>query len=103
MIRPQTQCPGCRKTFSLNGYSQHVSRTRRAVCRAVHIPEPRRQLPHFRAGCGLLLLPPVAQLTPLLHFQADSTAQFAAARSPPDPDVSAPSQAMNGIVYSLKL
>ena len=100
MIRPQTQCPGCKRTFSLNGYSQHVSKTRRAVCRAVHLPGPRHPLP---TGCAVLFAAARAQLTPMHRIQADPTVLFVAAHRPPDPDVSAPSQAMNGTVSFLKL
>jgi len=107
MNTAQTQCPGCKKTFTPSGYSQHVSKTQRAVCRAVHVPGPS----HFRTG-------PAAASQPLVNSglsQGLPNALFAATRNPADhgmheighdadPDFSAPSQAwMNGIVYSLTL
>ena len=40
MNTAQTQCPACKKKFTLSGYSQHVTKTQRADCRAVHALSP---------------------------------------------------------------
>jgi hypothetical protein len=36
MSATQVQCHGCKKAFTPNGYSQHIFKTTRAVCRALH-------------------------------------------------------------------
>jgi hypothetical protein len=36
MSATRIQCHGCKKAFSINGYSQHIAKTKRAVCRAWH-------------------------------------------------------------------
>lgn len=35
---PMIRCPGCDKTFTRHGLSQHISKTRRRHCRNLHRP-----------------------------------------------------------------
>jgi hypothetical protein len=76
MNATQTQCPACKKKFTLSGYSQHVAKTQRADCRAVHAPS----FSLFRAGPGAASQPLVDSGTP----QAILNAPSSAARSPGD-------------------
>jgi hypothetical protein len=76
MVAAQIQCHGCKKKFTFSGYSQHVSKTRRADCRAVHARESS-------------LFETTAASQPLV----DSGLPPDATRSPADPhNISVPSQ-----------
>jgi hypothetical protein len=103
MNTAKTQCPGCKRIFSHSGYSQHVSKTQRAGCRAVHALGPS----HFQTG-------PAAAFQPLVNMglsQVSPDTPVTAAHSPADHGMqhmpmfgyfAASSQAwMNGTVYIL--
>lgn len=103
MNAAQIRCPGCKKFFTINGYSQHVAKTRRVGCRAVHMLESSL----FQTG-------PAATSEPLADLgsvQGLPNALLDATRGPADhqahiighnidSDVSVPCQARtNGTVF----
>ena len=74
MNAAQIQCHGCKKKFTFTGYSQHVSKTQNAGCRAVHA----RQSSLFET-C------PAAASQPLVDSGSPPSALNDATRSPADP------------------
>jgi hypothetical protein len=74
MNAAQIQCHGCKKNFTFTGYSQHVSRTRNAGCRAVHAQES-----------SLFETCPTAASQPQVDSGLPPDALKDATRSPADP------------------
>ena len=95
MNMAQIQCPSCKRIFSHSGYSQHVSKTQRADCRAVHL------LGHSYFQTG-----PAAASQPLVNLGPSPDTLFTTAHSPADhgmimfghlgePDFAAPQSIVN--------
>ena len=64
----QARCPGCKKNFTLNGLSQHVSKTQRARCWAAHAasqPATAFRPTHLRSPLMIPLNPMTAPPEPI--------------------------------------
>jgi hypothetical protein len=91
MNSAQIRCPGCKKTFSLSGYPQHVGRTQRAICRAAHVPGIRQWPSHFQTDPAVLV---AATRGPADHGMNEI------GHDADDDGIFVLSQAMNGMVIN---
>ena len=91
MNSAQIRCPGCKKTFSLSGYPQHVTRTQRAICRAAHVPGIQPWPSRFQTDPGVFVAATRGPARPADHGMHDDIGHDA-----DDDGIFGLSQAMNG-------
>ena len=91
MNSAQIRCPGCKKTFSLSGYPQHVTRTQRAICRAAHVPGIQPWPSCFQTDPGVFVAATRGPARPADHGMHDDIGHNA-----DDDGIFGLSQVMNG-------